>query len=244
MNDGICDYGICCDGSDEWAQPGGVRCANRCKELGVKWRDEGNAREKSLAAAMEKKKELLAAAQAKRKEKDDAIARAEGKAREQQGKVQEMKQRMEEAMESAEQKAAELRRKSKVQQLVGLMKPRERSLCDALAETQALRDDARARLAELEDILSTFKKEYKPAVDDAGVKKAMSSWEGYAAKGLASESDQSPREVEIRGLCNADNEDAINWKEWEKVKERDSGIGKDRSWTNYPVLITSCVSYY
>ena len=37
VNDGICDYELCCDGSDEWAGVDGVRCEDRCKEMGREW---------------------------------------------------------------------------------------------------------------------------------------------------------------------------------------------------------------
>ncbi|EXK24263.1 protein kinase C substrate 80K-H [Fusarium oxysporum f. sp. melonis 26406] len=34
VNDGVCDYDLCCDGSEEYKGVGGVRCENRCSEIG------------------------------------------------------------------------------------------------------------------------------------------------------------------------------------------------------------------
>ncbi|ODQ68684.1 hypothetical protein NADFUDRAFT_81555 [Nadsonia fulvescens var. elongata DSM 6958] len=37
VNDGLCDYKLCCDGSDEWAHIGGVKCENRCEAMQREW---------------------------------------------------------------------------------------------------------------------------------------------------------------------------------------------------------------
>lgn len=62
VNDGVCDYDLCCDGSDEWAHVGGVKCEDRCKEIGKVWRKNDEQRKKSLGAAGKKRKELVAEA--------------------------------------------------------------------------------------------------------------------------------------------------------------------------------------
>nr|5JQP_B Chain B, Glucosidase 2 subunit beta-like protein [Thermochaetoides thermophila DSM 1495] len=38
VNDGVCDYELCCDGSDEYAHAGGVQCENRCAAIGKEYR--------------------------------------------------------------------------------------------------------------------------------------------------------------------------------------------------------------
>lgn len=238
VNDGICDYDICCDGSDEWAQPGGVRCANRCKQLGAKWRAEEVQRQRSMAAALDKKRELVAAARKKREEVEDAVAKTEVDIQKHRdGKVKALKQKLDEAVQSAEQQAVEVRGKNRVQRLVDVAKPREKSLCDALAETQTARDDARDKLVQLEDILSTLQKESSSPIQSAALKQALRSWDDYAVRGLESQAEQSPRETEIRDLCSADNEDAVRWEEWEKVKERSSGIGKKKKKESYGSIV-------
>src|SRR6202012_6140089 len=74
VNDGVCDYELCCDGSDEWAGVGGVKCEDKCKELGAEWRKQNDARQKAHSAAMRKRRELVAEAARLRKELEDKIA--------------------------------------------------------------------------------------------------------------------------------------------------------------------------
>ena len=38
VNDGVCDYEVCCDGSDEWEGAGGVKCEDKCKEIGKEFK--------------------------------------------------------------------------------------------------------------------------------------------------------------------------------------------------------------
>jgi protein kinase C substrate 80K-H len=59
VNDGVCDYELCCDGSDEWEGVGGIKCEDKCKEIGKEWRRLDEIRQKSARAALKKKGELL-----------------------------------------------------------------------------------------------------------------------------------------------------------------------------------------
>lgn len=37
VNDGVCDYELCCDGSDENIYVGGVQCENCCDVIGKEY---------------------------------------------------------------------------------------------------------------------------------------------------------------------------------------------------------------
>ena len=73
VNDGVCDYELCCDGSDEWAGAYGVKCEDRCQQIGKEARAQAETRQKALTSAGKKRKELVAEAARLRKEVADRI---------------------------------------------------------------------------------------------------------------------------------------------------------------------------
>jgi protein kinase C substrate 80K-H len=57
VNDGVCDYELCCDGSDEYDGVGGVKCEDQCAKIGKEWRKQDEIRQKSLNAARQRRKD-------------------------------------------------------------------------------------------------------------------------------------------------------------------------------------------
>ena len=49
VNDGVCDWEVCCDGSDEWAGAGGVNCEDKCAAMGKEYKKKEAEREKAAA---------------------------------------------------------------------------------------------------------------------------------------------------------------------------------------------------
>ncbi|KAJ1746839.1 hypothetical protein LPJ58_005617, partial [Coemansia sp. RSA 1591] len=58
VNDGVCDYDVCCDGSDEWDSL--IKCPNKCAEIGAKRRDDEEKLAQANDAGMRKLQELVA----------------------------------------------------------------------------------------------------------------------------------------------------------------------------------------
>jgi protein kinase C substrate 80K-H len=114
--------------------------------------------------------------------------------------------------------------------LAGLAKQRVEELRDALISVVSKRDALKEKVKELETILSTFKEEYNPNFNDEGVKRAVKSWEDYAAKnGAAGESDDSAEDRDIENISKPDSEtEGINWAEFETEEETDVDA---RMWT-------------
>ena len=71
---------------------------------------------------------------------------------------------------------------SKVAVLASLAKDRIEELRKSLIDVRQQRNDAIERVTELEALLTTFKEEYNPNFNDEGVKRAVRSWEDYAAR--------------------------------------------------------------
>lgn len=217
VNDGLCDYEQCCDGSDEWEGVGGVKCADKCKEIGKEWRKQDEARQKSLSAALQKRKELVADGARLRKEVEDRLQTIGTELEGSELKVKELER---EYAEIEKQEKAKLARSGgsgkkggKHSVLAGLAKQRLDDLRDGLAWLRGERDASRERVAELEQILSTFKEEYNPNFNDEGVKRAVKAWEDYAARDKGSDGDAA-RERDLDEYQKPEIE-GLNWEEFE-----------------------------
>ncbi|CAI7604582.1 Glucosidase 2 subunit beta [Penicillium manginii] len=220
VNDGICDYELCCDGSDEWARPGGTKCEDRCKEIGKKWRKEEEQRQKSRTAALKKKKDLLVDAGRQVKEIEDHVIRLEAEIKGSEVKVEGLEAELKK-VEDEERKVVRSsgKGKGKVNALAGVAKGRVEELRDALSVVRGQRDEARSRLKELEDILSKFKVEYNPNFNDEGVKRAVRGWEDYAARELGNDEDTA-EERDLDEIAKADDENSgIDWAHWENTED-------------------------
>ncbi|BCR87650.1 putative protein kinase C substrate [Aspergillus chevalieri] len=214
VNDGICDYDFCCDGSDEWARVGGTKCEDRCKELGKEWRKKEDKRQKSMTAALRKKRDLLVDAGRQQKEIEDDVQRLETEIEAHEVKVKNLEADLEEVQKQEQSKLVKGRKKGRVNVLAEVAKGRVEELRESLIEVRKERDETRSRVKELEAILSKFKEEHNSNSDDESVKRAVSSWEDYAAKGY-SDGNQA-RERDFDEISKPDDEKSgVNWEHWE-----------------------------
>lgn len=219
VNDGKCDYEICCDGSDEWAQVGGTKCPDKCKEIGAEHKKLEAGRQKALQAALKRRNTLSTEAARLKREVELAHESAQITLAGLQRKVKE-----------AEENLVEIERREKLRVvrgnaagkgagktgiLLNLAKNRVEELRAYLDTTKTQRDAMVSRIAELEGLLSTLKDEHNPNFNDEGVKRAVRGWEDYAAR----ETDDAWTEAEDRDLMAVLAEDndsnGINWAEFE-----------------------------
>lgn len=220
VNDGVCDYDVCCDGSDEYGGVGGAKCEDRCAAIGKEWKKQEEVRQKSQAKALEKRKELQFEADKRRKEVEEKI---------QAGKIK--IEGLERKVVETEDNLKEVERREKIRLvktdasgkgtgrlgvLLSLAKDRTAELRGALAKLQKQRDNMVERVKELESLLSALKEDHNPNFNDAGVKTAVQGWEDYAAR----ESDDTWTDAEDRDITEIAKEDGsdngINWTEFEE----------------------------
>lgn len=216
VNDGVCDYELCCDGSDEWQGVGGVKCEDRCAAMGKEYRKKEAELEKTRFEARKKRAELADRAELLMVEAKDSLANLKTAVSSLEVMATEAKKRYEDAERRERGKIikAPSGKASKVTVLASLAKARVDELREALEKTIQRKDDARAKVEELETILSTFKAEYNPNFNDEGVKRAVKAWEDYAAnKGP----DEAMVDNDVSDIIRPDSEtEGINWKEWEE----------------------------
>ncbi|OCK96281.1 glucosidase 2 subunit beta precursor [Cenococcum geophilum 1.58] len=221
VNDGVCDYDLCCDGSDEWEGVGGIKCEDRCAKIGKEWKKQDELRQKSLGAANKRRKELVSDAAKLRKEVEDRIQTLGTQIEGAQMKVVNLEKELADVERRERGKVIKGPGKGgKITVLGSLAKERITELVENLARVRSERDVARARIQELEGILTTFKEEYNPNFNDEGVKRAVKAWEDYAARDKGSDSDPA-HDRDLDEMLKSDAENGLNWEEFESTENND-----------------------
>ena len=206
INDGICDYEICCDGSDEYSQVGGLQCENRCKEIGEKVRRLIGERNKVRNEGVKKKEELVEKAkQAKRALETDIReleAVVEGLEKKHAALVEEAK-----VVEERERVKARANKMNVVKEVV------QGRIEELRFQLEKLRDEGenlRQRLTEVETIMRELKDTYNPNFNDEGVKGTIRKWEDYVAAdgGVGNDVRSRAEERDVEELINGDD---IDW---------------------------------
>ena len=220
VNDGICDYELCCDGTEEYSGVGGVKCPNKCAEIGKEWRRIAEEKKKAMEKAGVKRVELVRKAKQARRDTETKIDNLKNEVVSLEAKRIELQNKLEEVERQEARKVARVGAKGgKLAELLDLSKNRVDELREALELVMEQRDAARAKASELETILKRFREEYNPNFNDEGVKQASKAWDNYAAK-LASELPPIISDQEIRDVLVEDNEESgINWKDFEVAEE-------------------------
>ncbi len=222
VNDGVCDWEVCCDGSDEWAGAGGVKCEDKCAAMGKEYKKKEAEREKALLTAGKRRAELVKEAadiKAGIRQRIEALGR---EIQDLQVKAMDAKRKYDdvERRERGKVVSGGSEKATKVTVLAGLAKRRVEELREALVETIHQRDLAREKVKELEGILQTFKEEYNPNFNDEGVKRAVKAWEDYAAQRDSGEAVVAAADRDVDEISRPDTDtEGINWAEWEAVEE-------------------------
>lgn len=207
---------------------GGVKCEDRCKEIGKEFRKQDEARQKSLTNAGKKRKEMVAEAAKIRKQVEDRIQSLETEIKGAEVKVKGLEGELAEVQKKEKGKVVKKATGSKGGKLgilVGLTRERIEELKDNLIRVRDERDASRSRLQELEDILSTFKEEYNPNFNDEGVKRAVRAWEEYAARDKGPDAEIA-LDRDLEEIVKSDEENGIVWEEYEGEEETDTDVCK------------------
>lgn len=210
VNDGVCDYDVCCDGSEEF---GHVRCPDRCAEMGREHR-----------AVEAERRAMLQRAQAKR---DALVHEAAGLRRRAESKLAELTAAMADLAakkadleaEHAEAKAQDAGRVvvgGGLGGLVNLAKTRVAELREKLDKAVQERTRLQDRVDELRAVLAALKTDYNPNFNDEGVKAAVKAFEDFVAREAAD--PPSPlADADVGALLQEDGpHGGVNWAEFEE----------------------------
>ncbi|KAI1809609.1 glucosidase II beta subunit-like protein [Poronia punctata] len=216
VNDGVCDYDLCCDGTEEYGKVGGVKCENKCAEIGKEFRRIEKERTENLERANKKRRTMVKESKQLRRQVEAKVTKFEAEIKELEKKRAELATKLEEVERSERGKVVKNEGTGKFGVLVGLAKSRVNELREALARVVDERRQLRDKVSELEGILSVFKEEYNPNFNDEGVKKAVRSWEDYAAKKSEQVKDEI-LESDLADILKEDSESSgINWDEFQE----------------------------
>lgn len=228
VNDGVCDYDLCCDGSDEYAHKGGVQCENRCAAIGKEYRRVEDERRQSWERAIKQRRTLVKEAKELRRQVEARIVKLQDEVADLEKKQQRLQKELAET-ERIEKGRVVQPGKSKAGKLgvlVGLAKKRVADLRDALDKLLDNRDDLQDRVTELEDILRKLQTDYNPNFNDEGVKAAVHAWEDYAAK-ASDEKKAKLEDADVYAVLKEDSEEnGINWQEFDVDDSADTDICK------------------
>ncbi|KAK4449558.1 glucosidase 2 subunit beta [Podospora aff. communis PSN243] len=224
VNDGVCDYELCCDGSEEFAHVGGVKCQNKCDSIGKEWRRVEEERRKSKERSAAARRQLLKEAGDLRRTVEGRIASLKQELEKLEIKKSELQVKFEEVERSEKGKVVKPEGQGgKLGVLLGLAKNRVSELRNALDKVMDQRDDYADKVDQLEEILKNLKEEYNPNFNDEGVKAAVKAYEDYAASGGEKKSDIT--DGEILDILKEDGETTgINWTEFEEEEASDADI--------------------
>ena len=220
VNDGVCDYDLCCDGTEEF---GHVKCKNKCASIGKEYRRLEAEKRGRLDRAGKKRKTMANEAQELRRRVEAKISTLKTEVSTLEKKRDELKRKHEEAERDEKTKVARGGGSGggKLGVLVGVAKARVTELRNTLDSVVRQRDELAGRVQELETILRKFKEEYNPNFNDEGVKAAVKSFEDYAAREDTEAKDYIP-DSEVLEILKEDSETAgVNWKEFESGDEGD-----------------------
>jgi protein kinase C substrate 80K-H len=226
VNDGVCDYELCCDGSDEFEHVGGVQCENRCDAIGKEYRRLEEERRQSKERSAKRRRTLVKEARELRRRVEAKIAALKAELEGLEIKKGELQKKYEEIERSERNRVVKVDGQGgKLGILLNLAKNRVSELRNALDKVLDQRDDLQDRVEQLEDILSKLKEEYNPNFNDEGVKAAVKGWEDYAA-GQAGEKKSDLADEDIMEMLKEDGEaSGINWAEFENADASDVDVG-------------------
>jgi protein kinase C substrate 80K-H len=216
----VCDYEVCCDGSDEW-EGIGDKCPDKCTEIGKEWKKQDEKRQKTLTAAMSRRKQLVAESGRLRKEVEDRISTLKQEIHGAELRVQGMEKEVGEVEKQEKSRVVRAPKEGgKLGVLVETAKRRTDELRSSLQLVIEDRDDAKTRLKELEEVLARFKEERNPNFNDEGVKRAVRAWEDYAAREKRGDQEAAV-ERDIKEMLKTDEENGLNWADFESGEVSD-----------------------
>lgn len=226
VNDGICDYNVCCDGTDEFGHVNGVKCEDRCGPIGKEYRRLTEERKKNYEKAIKKKQEMVNEAVVLRRQIEARVSELERDIKLLEAKKEDLQRKYEQAKDEDRGRIVKSDGAGgKLGVLVGLAKDRVEELREALRLVTEDREVIRSKKNELEVILKQFKQDYNPNFNDEGVKAAVRAFEDYAAREASA--DQSEfLESDVNEILKADDEtNGVNWKAFDELDD-DTDIRK------------------
>lgn len=167
INDGVCDYDVCCDGTDEYLLGG---CPNKCKEVHDQYEKFKSDSVRELEEALLVKKLFQDEANRLRKEVADSAQRYREEILIQEQELQSILEQTEEGLgeEEVEVDISGLKFQESIDKVSNIIQINEAKL-----------KERTEKLSQLEFILISLIENYNPNFNDAAVKEAVRGFQDY-----------------------------------------------------------------
>ncbi|KAG6282062.1 hypothetical protein E4U48_005330 [Claviceps purpurea] len=221
VNDGMCDHDLCCDGTEEYGHVGGIKCENRCAEIGKEYRRLAEEKTQKMARAAKQKNAMLSEARVLRRSVEAKIAQLNSDIHVLEAKKADLQKKHDDAQLHDRGRVVKSQEGpgGKLGVLIGLAKVRVDELRTTLDRVVQERNEMDSKVQELEGILSKFKEEYNPNFNDEGVKSAVKAFEDYAAREAEIVRDVKA-DADLESILREDSETSgVNWAEFEAGEE-------------------------
>lgn len=190
MNDGVCDYDICCDGSDEAglsnSNPTAPKCENKCKEIHARYVAEKKKQSAIVEAGLKMRDQLVVKAKKQKQSLETDLQKAQEKVAQLEQQIAQNEAKLQLLSQTAGGETQDntvpqelLTAKDTIQDL----EKKYSSALDIIAKFQS-------EIASYESILATMKTEYNPNFNDPAVKAAIRSFEEMQANSDGSVAEQ------------------------------------------------------
>ncbi|OAA52966.1 glucosidase 2 subunit beta precursor [Cordyceps fumosorosea ARSEF 2679] len=213
VNDGICDYDLCCDGSEEYASVGGTKCENRCAAIGKEHRRLAEEKDRKMRNAQAQRSKMISDSEALRKQTEARIAEIESEIRATSSRKLTLEARFKELQKKDRNRVVKSGGGGKLGVLLGQAKSRVGELREVLSKVSDERDKLRIKVNELDTVLRKLKEEYNPNFNDEGVKAAVKAFEDFAAREAEQPFDGDDDVSSV--LADDGEHSGINWAEFE-----------------------------
>ncbi|GMM32707.1 Gtb1 protein [Saccharomycopsis crataegensis] len=178
VNDGVCDYEICCDGSDEWNTD--AKCKNVCKELNEKYESLKKERLSKLTKGLKIKQQMLAQVAKADEELDTKIQKESMEVSQLNDEVYQLKKKIEALNTKYNKEAMEFIAELKGEHSASTIDEKIYSLKEAIHLIK-LGVDKNIEKSEIsKEILLNLATDFDQNINDVTVKKAIEDFQEFS----------------------------------------------------------------
>ncbi|KAG7921527.1 hypothetical protein KL905_002985 [Ogataea polymorpha] len=186
VNDGICDYDLCCDGSDE----ADGKCPSRCAQMKKSWEEETAARNAVISRGLANKAKIQHKAHKQRTKLKYEITQLSAEI-----------EKLDQELYGLNQLKAPTEKESAIISVFEQLDSKLEDISSQISEKLKQLDAKRQNLRNLEEILESMSNEYNHNFNDPAVKAAAQAFQEYSVnQGLTKDEKHSDQDSEVKSL--------------------------------------------